>query len=234
MTNTLHDPRVAAALDRMFANAGHDGAVAERVRAGTAVDFAAMTAQEYADAVAEIYMPVSPASGRLLYMLVRAARPAMVVEFGTSFGISTLHLAAAVRDNGAGHVITTELSASKARAARETFAATGLDDVITLLHGDARETLADLDASPGLVLLDGWKDLCLPVLRLLEPRLAPGTLVVADDIDLDSLRPYLDYVRAPESGYENVTFPDGDEGMEISCRTAALRSGRGDQGACAA
>jgi predicted O-methyltransferase YrrM len=150
---------------------------------------------------------------------VRAARPAAVVEFGTSFGISTLHLAAAVRDNGTGRVITTELSEAKARAARDTFAAAGLDDVITLLHGDARQTLEGLDASPGLVLLDGWKDLCLPVLRLLEPSLAPGALVIADDIDLEDLQPYLDYVRASASGYVNVTFPDGDEGMEISCRT---------------
>jgi predicted O-methyltransferase YrrM len=164
-------------------------------------------------------MPVGAASGRLLYTLVRAARPATVVEFGTSFGISTLHLAAAIRDNGTGRVITTELSADKVRAARETFAATGLDDVITLLHGDARETLAGLGTSVGLVLLDGWKDLCLPVLRLLEPSLAPGALVIADDIDLEDLRPYLDYVRDPASGYENVTFPDGDEGMEISLRT---------------
>jgi predicted O-methyltransferase YrrM len=178
-----------------------------------------MTAQERADAAAEIYMPVSAAGGRLLYTLVRATRPGTVVEFGTSFGISTVHLAAAVRDNGTGRVITTELSASKARAARQTFTATGLDDVITLLEGDARETLARLDVSPGLVLLDGWKDLYLPVLHLLEPRLAPGTLVVGDDIHLRSVQPYLDYVRAPASGYENVTFPDQDEGMEISCRT---------------
>jgi len=209
---------VAAALDRMYAGAAHDGAARERSRA-TAGGRAALTAQERADAAAEIYMPVSPASGRLLYSLVRATRPAVVVEFGTSFGISTLHLAAAVRDNGAGQVITTELSAAKARAARETFAAAGLADVITLLPGDARETLAGLGTPPGLVLLDGWKDLCLPVLRLLEPSLPPGALVIADDIDLEDLQPYLDYVRAPGSGYENVTFPDGDEGMEISCLT---------------
>jgi predicted O-methyltransferase YrrM len=163
-------------------------------------------------------MPVSAAGGRLLYAPIRAVKPAAVVEFGTSFGISTLHLAAAVRDNGTGRVITTELSAAKARAARETFARTGLGDVITLLEGDARETLADLGVSPGLVLLDGWKDLCLPVLHLLEPRLAPGTLVVADDTSLDSMQPYLTYVRAQGSGYENVTFPVED-GMEISCRT---------------
>jgi predicted O-methyltransferase YrrM len=90
--------------------------------------------------------------------------------------------------------------------------------VITLLEGDALDTLADLDTAPGVVLLDGWKDLCLPVLRLLEPSLQPGALVIADDIDQDDLQPYLDYVRTPGSGYVNVTFPDGDEGMEISCR----------------
>ncbi|HEX3959210.1 MAG TPA: class I SAM-dependent methyltransferase [Trebonia sp.] len=218
MTNALHDPRVAAALDRMYASAANDDAARQRVRAAVA-GRTATTAQEQADAAAEIYMPVSPASGRLLYSLVRAARPAIVVEFGTSFGISTLHLAAAVRDNGTGRVITTELSAAKARAARETFTATGLDDMITLLHGDARETLAGLGTPAGVVLLDGWKDLCLPVLRLLEPSLPPGALVIADDIDLEGLQPYLDYVRAPGSGYENVTFADGDEGMEISCRT---------------
>jgi predicted O-methyltransferase YrrM len=216
MVNTLRDPRVADTLDRMFADAAQDEAASRRP--GPAADFAAMTAQEKADAAAEIYMPVSAAGGRLLYALVRAVKPAAVVEFGTSFGISTLHLAAAVRDNGTGRVITTELSAAKARAARETFAATGLGDVITLLEGDARETLADLGVSPGLVLLDGWKDLCLPVLHLLEPRLAPGTLVVADDTGLDSMQPYLKYVRAPGSGYENVAFPVED-GMEISCRT---------------
>ena len=219
MTNTLHDPRVVTALDRMYAGAAGDGAARRRAR-GTATAWPrAMTAQEHADAAAEIYMPVSATSGRLLYTLVRAARPALVVEFGTSFGISTLHLAAAVRDNGTGRVITTELSAAKARAARETFAATGLDDVITLLAGDARETLVDLPASPGVVLLDGWKDLCLPILRLLEPSLESGALVVADDIDQQDLEPYLDYVRTPDSGYVNVTFPDKDEGMEISCRT---------------
>lgn len=67
------------------------------------------------------------------------------------------------------------------------------------------------------VLLDGWKELCLPVLSLLESRLAPGTLVVADDVDLADLQPYLDYVRDPRNGYQSVTFPVED-GMEISCR----------------
>ncbi|MFF3402271.1 O-methyltransferase [Streptomyces sp. NPDC002659] len=215
ITHTLADPRVEVALSRMFAQAAHDEATEARVQAQRPGGFG--TPQEHADAAAEIYMPVSVAGGQLLYNLVRAVRPATVIEFGTSFGISTLHLAAAVRDNGAGRVITTELSRDKIAAARRTFVETGLDDVITVLEGDARETLSGIDGSADFVLLDGWKDLCLPVLRLLEPRMKPGTLVVADDVDLSSLQPYLDYVRSPENGYQSVTFPVED-GMEISCR----------------
>ncbi|WP_405656811.1 O-methyltransferase [Streptomyces sp. RK9] len=216
-TNTLEDPRVASALDRMFRYAEQDEETGKRARAALPQGSAPLGPQEQADVNAEVYMPISAQGGRLLYNLIRAVRPATVVEFGTSFGISTLHLAAAVRDNGAGRVISTELSAAKAAAARRTFAETGLDDVITVLEGDARDTLAALTDPADFVLLDGWKDLCLPVLRLLEPRLAPGTLVVADDVDLEDLAPYLDHVRDSRNGYQSVTFPVED-GMEISCR----------------
>ncbi|MGO1055170.1 O-methyltransferase [Crossiella sp. CA198] len=212
-SSTLEDPRVSAALTRMFASADQDET---RLPPSWRTDFAAATPQEQADAAAEIFMPISAQGGRLLYNLIRAIRPTTVVEFGTSFGISTLYLAAAVRDNGSGHVITTELSAAKAEAARRTFTESGLDDLITIRLGDARETLAE-DTPVDFVLLDGWKNLCLPVLKLLEPRLAPGTLVVADDVDLADLQPYLDYVRDPGNGYQSVTFPVED-GMEISCR----------------
>jgi predicted O-methyltransferase YrrM len=207
--DTLCDPRVASALDRMFALAGRDDETRARITTTWT------TAREQAEAKAEVYMPISADGGELLYSLVRATRPGTVVEFGTSFGISTLYLAAAVRDNGTGRVVTTELSARKAAAARRTFAEAGLADLVTVLDGDARETLVDVPAD--FVLLDGWKDLCLPVLKLLEPRLAPGTLVVADDIDLDDLRPYLGYVRDPRNGYRSVAFPVAD-GMELSCR----------------
>jgi predicted O-methyltransferase YrrM len=215
-TCTLTHPRVEAALRRMFAGAADDDAIAARVRAehGGAMP---TPAQEHADAAAQIYMPISAAGGQLLYNLVRAVRPATVIEFGTSFGISTLHLAAAVRDNGAGRVITTEMNRDKVAAARRTFAETGLDDVVTVLEGDARETLGVIGGPVDFVLLDGWKELCLPILRMLEPRLRSGTLVVADDVDLSGLRPYLSYVRTPANGYRSVTFPVED-GMEISCR----------------
>jgi predicted O-methyltransferase YrrM len=185
-------------------------------------DFARLSsasAQERADYASNLYLPVTPESGRLLYALVRAGRPATVVEFGMSLGISAIHLASAVRDNGHGRVVTTELSADKVATAKATFAETGLDDLITVLEGDALTTLKNLDGPVDFVLLDGWKELYIPVLELLEPRLSPGTLVVADNTSMEGLAPYLDRVRDPANGYVSVSFPVRDsDTMEISCR----------------
>jgi len=218
VTTTLQDARVASALDRMYTESGEqfarlreDRALFERV--------ANASAQERADALSEIYMPVTPDAGRLLYSLVRASRPATIVEFGMSLGISAIHLASAVRDNGTGRVVTTELSAAKVATAKRTFAETGLSDLITVLEGDALTTLAAVDGPIGFVLLDGWKELYLPVTELLEPKLSPGALIVADNTSMDDTRPYLDHVRDPAKGYVSVNFPvrEGDS-MEISCR----------------
>jgi len=216
MTNTLLAAPVQAVLERLFAAAARQDAEPSPWPADRS--FLAATAQDRADALETVYMPISAPGGRLLYTLIRAARPETVVEFGTSFGISTIYLAAAVSDNGAGRVVTTEMSAAKIAAARANLIEAGVAGPVTILAGDAMHTLAQLPGPIGLVLLDGWKDLCLPVLRLLEPRLAPGAIVVADDIDRPSMSPYLDYVRDPANGYVNATFPVED-GMEISCRT---------------
>jgi predicted O-methyltransferase YrrM len=166
----------------------------------------------------DAYMPVSPDTGRLLYALVRACRPETVVEFGSSFGISTIHLAAAVTDNGTGRVVTTELSDRKVAAARNNLEQAGLAGVVTILHGDALETLASVSGPVGLVVLDGWKALYLPVLGLLQPRLAPGALVIADDTSFESAASYLAHVREPGSGFVSVDFP-AVGGVEVSCWT---------------
>ena len=218
MSTSLADPRVATTLDRMYAESNAQ-MTALRDRGADFARLSSATAQERADALSDFYLPVTPDAGRLLYALVRASRPATVVEFGMSLGISAIHLAAAVRDNGAGRVVTTELSAAKVAAATKTFADTGLDDVITVLAGDALQTLQTLDGAVDFVLLDGWKELYLPVLELLEPRLSPGTLVVADNTSMADLAPYLDHVRDPANGYVSVSFPARDsDSMEISCR----------------
>jgi predicted O-methyltransferase YrrM len=220
MPSTLTEPRVDAVLSQLFAQADRDGEMASSLPQDRATREARqrLTTRERADALQDIYMPVSPGAGRLLYALVRACRPETVVEFGTSFGISTIHLAAAVTDNGTGRVVTTELSDRKAAAARQNLEQAGLAGVVTILAGDALDTLASITGPVGLVLLDGWKDLYLPVLRLLQPGLTPGALIVADDTSLDTAASYLAHVRDPRNGFVSVDFPI-DGGIEVSSWT---------------
>lgn len=179
-----------------------------------------LSAQERADSMAEVYMPVSPPTGRLLYSLVRSSRPETVVEFGMSYGISTLFLAAALRDNGTGKVVTTELNADKVAAATASFERAGVTDLITVQHGDACTELTSVDGPVGLVLLDGWKDMYVDVMKVLEPKLSPGALVIADNIDHPTSKEYVDYVREPGNGYLSMSFSDKHVGyVEISCWT---------------
>jgi predicted O-methyltransferase YrrM len=114
-------------------------------------------------------LAVSRETGVLLYMLARSTKARTIVEFGTSFGISTLHLAAALRDNGGGRLITTEFEPSKAARARDNLKAGGVMDLVEIREGDALETLShDLPETIDLVLLDGAKALYPEILRLVE------------------------------------------------------------------
>ncbi|HXW47506.1 MAG TPA: class I SAM-dependent methyltransferase [Streptosporangiaceae bacterium] len=220
MPNSLTTPSARAVLSRLFAatQAQESGELRLPPPPAGLRSWNDAPAADRAEAFQDLYIPISPEAGHLLYALVRAIRPQTVVEFGTSFGISTIYLAAAVADNGTGQVITTELSAKKAAAARANLEEAGVAGPVTILEGDALQTLAGLAGPVGLVLLDGWKDLCLPVLRLLEPALAAGALVAADDITNPGMANYLDFVREEANGYVTVAFPVAD-GMEISSWT---------------
>ncbi|MHC1561646.1 O-methyltransferase [Actinomycetospora sp. C-140] len=179
--------------------------------------------EDVADLLTDAYIAVPREVGELLALLVRATGARTVVEFGTSFGISTIYLAAALRDNGGGRVVTTEIETAKADAATASLRRCGLDDLVDLRVGDARETLRGLDdlGDPvDLLLLDGWSTLYLPVLEIVEPALRPGALVVADDTSLfpEVLAPYLARVRDPRAGYRSVDLPLGDR-LEVTVRT---------------
>jgi len=164
------------------------------------------------------FMAVAPEVGRLLYLLVRSHRPTLVVEFGTSFGLSTIHLAAALRANGFGDLVTTEQTACKASRAAQHLAQAGLSDLVEIRQGDAFQTLSGIDGVD-LLLLDGWKPLYLPLLRRLEPAFSPCCLVIADDVVSmpEKLAPYLAYVRDPANGYVSCEIPL-DDGLELSIR----------------
>ncbi len=208
--STLKDLHRRAGADwRVFAGA------LPRVIAGAVTGRGAIESAK--PALKDAFIPIDAAQGRALYQFARASGAQRIVEFGCSFGISTLYLAAAVKDNGGGEVITTELEPNKIQAARESFDAAGLSSLIDLRAGDARETLKDAPWPVDLVFLDGWKELCLPVLRLLEPKLRPNAVILCDDIKAfaRTLRPYLDHVRDPHGPFTSMPLPLGD-GLEFS------------------
>jgi predicted O-methyltransferase YrrM len=159
-------------------------------------------------------LAVSRETGTLLYMLARSSAARTIVEFGTSFGISTLHLAAALRDNGGGHLITSEFEPAKIARARKNLADGNLIDLVEIREGDALQTLrVDLPETIDLLLLDGAKALYPEILDLVESRLRPGAFIVADNADYSP--EYLAHVRSPANGYMSVPFVDD---VELSMR----------------
>ena len=207
---TLTQPALSMLIDRLFAEA--DAAENERwpaTRAGDREDY-----RQYYGLLKDQPLPVSRTTGRLLYMLARAVRAHTIVEFGTSFGISTLHLAAALRDNGGGRLIGSEFEPSKIARARANLGAAGLSDLVEIREGDALQTLAgdlpDFDRScPAR-----WgEEFYSPILSLLEGHLRGGALIVADNAD-DSPE-YLARVRSAPGDYLSVPFADD---VELSMR----------------
>jgi predicted O-methyltransferase YrrM len=228
--DTLTTAPVADVLDRLFdaaqaADSALEARFAGRLDRNDAV--AELLAQEATDyqglyhRFADNFLNVSAEFGQFLYICARARQAKRIVEFGTSFGISTIHLAVALRDGGGGQLIGTELEPSKAHHARENLSAAGLADLVDIRVGDALETLAEnVGDNVDLVLLDGAFTLYLPVLKLLEPHLSPGALVIGENA-IEQSREYLDYVRNPDNGYRTITLPfDPGRGNEISVRTA--------------
>jgi len=217
---TLTTTPLAPLLERLFEEADASEAELETAAADLSDEERTRLMRsrtEYRDLYARLKnMPlaVSRETGALLYMLARSSCARTIVEFGTSFGISTLHLAAALRDNGGGHLITSEFEPSKAARARHNLTTGGLIDLVEIREGDALQTLSvDLPETIDLLLLDGAKSLYPEILNLVESRLRPGAIIVADNADHSP--DYLAHVRSPAKGYMSTPFA---EDVELSMR----------------
>jgi len=151
---------------------------------------------------------IRPEQGELIYLLCRSIGATRVAEFATSLGFSALYLAAAVRDNGGGTVIGSELVPDKVKAARRNLADAGLDQFVDVREGDARETLRDLGGPIDFFLMDGWPtdeplSLARQVMELVAPQLRVGAMILNDNCEPD----YLDYVRDPKHGFRTMSLP---------------------------
>jgi predicted O-methyltransferase YrrM len=171
----------------------------------------------------DVYSGVTEEGGALLYLMARAIQARQVVEFGSSFGISTIYLATAVRDNGGSgfnvkpSVTGSEIEPEKCEEATKNLQVAGLDDIAKVLPGDALETLRTVEAPVDLVFLDGRKDLYLSVLKLLKAKLRPGAVILSDNIHSfkREVAPFLEYVRSGANRFASSTVNISD-GIELS------------------
>jgi predicted O-methyltransferase YrrM len=173
---------------------------------------------------AEYGFSIHPEQGDLIYMLCRGIGARRVVDFATSLGMSALYFAAAMRDNGGGLVIGSELVPSKAETARANLAEAGLDSYVDIRVGDARETLWDLGGQVDFALIDGWPggegpSLARQIAETLAPQIRIGGYILNDNAEPD----FLDFIRDPANGFISMTLPI-KRGTEFALKVARRKA----------
>jgi len=208
MPNVLNDPDLESLLDRLHAQSDR------QEEAMTAYYADGRTHDDEKAFLSDKFVALDRDKAEFCYQLCRALNATRVVEAGTSYGVSTLYLAAAVRDNARaagtnGVVIGTEHEPAKAAAARANFKAAGLADVIDLREGDLRETLRDVGGPVDLMLVDIWIPMARPALELVAPRLRPGAAILCDNTEAhrEEYRDYFDFIARQGGRLRTMTLP---------------------------
>ena len=225
------DPRAQAVVDRLhleserqaraMARAARRRGLDRRVRRGDTTDYTQTPAGKAF--LADKLVALDRDKAEFCYALCRAVGARRVVEAGTSFGVSTVYLAAAVRDvtppGLTGVVIGTEHEPAKARVARETFSAAGVADFVDLREGDLRETLRSIDGPVDFMLVDIWIPMARPALALVAPRMRVGAVAVCDNTKAyrEAYGEYLGFLADPANGFVTMTLPFGG-GLEMSVK----------------
>jgi predicted O-methyltransferase YrrM len=224
MASPLNDVKLEALLDRLHTQSDAqvdetDAYYARREQEGS-LDYESYCDEDMHRFLSDKMVALDRDKAEFCYQLCRSLRATRVVEAGTSFGISTLYLAAAVRDNQVenGIVIGTEHEPDKVKIAQENFEEAGLSEYIDLRAGDLRQTLQDVGGPVDFMLVDIW-DVALPALELVSPSLRPGAIVVCDNTveAADEYRGYFEFVNDPRNRFRTMTVPF-QGGLELTVR----------------
>ncbi len=224
MASPLNDPKLEALLDRLHtqsdAQIDETEAYFERREQEGSLDYDDFCDDDMQHFLSDKMVALDRDKAEFCYQLCRALRATRVVEAGTSFGISTLYLAAAVRDNQVenGVVIGTEYEPAKAKIARQNFEEAGLSEFIELREGDLRETLKDVGGPVDFMLVDIWQ-VAAPALERVSPSLRPGAIVACDNTisAANEYGAYFEFVNDPKNRFRTMTVPF-DGGFELTVR----------------
>lgn len=218
----LNDTKLEAFLAALHAQSeGQSGAIdayfARRIKEGT-LSWDGLDAETTAF-FRDKMVALEKDKAEFCYALCRALGAKRVVECGTSFGVSTLYLAAAIRDNGGGIVIATEHEAGKAKIARQNFAAAGLSQFIDLREGDLKDTLKTIEGPVDFVLLDIWAEAVMPAMINIAPHLRQGAIIIADNTTSArrGYEAYFAFIADPKNRLRTLTLPFAG-GLEMTVR----------------
>jgi predicted O-methyltransferase YrrM len=224
MPSPLNDLKLEALLNRLHAQSDAEVSTteayfAQRAQEGS-LDYENFCDDDMHHFLSDKMVALDRDKAEFCYQLCRSLRATRVVEAGTSFGVSTLYLAAAVRDNQVdnGVVIGTEHEPRKVEIACQNFRAAGLSEFIELREGDLRQTLQDVGGPVDFMLIDIW-DVALPALERVSPSLRPGAIVACDNttVDADEYRDYFEFVNHPSNRFRTMTVPF-QGGFELTVR----------------
>ncbi len=230
MPSVLNDPKLEALLAALHARSDSQE---QSMAAYYAVDSGGAPTPHAEDEKAFLsdkLVALDRDKAEFCYQLCRALKATRVVEAGTSYGVSTLYLAAAVRDNAraagsaAGVVIGIEYEPVKAASARATFAAAGLAPFIDLRESDLRQTLRDVGGPVDFMLVDIWTPMARPALELVAPRLRLGAAVICDNTAeyREEYRDYFDFIASQSPRLRTTTLPfRGGLELTVCCEPLA-------------
>ena len=221
MPSVLNDPKLDAVLPEFHrVSKTQDEAIERYFTKERTGPWTGMEARDHAF-LADKMVALEKDKAEFCYMLCRAIGARRVVEVGTSFGVSTLYLAAAVRDNGGGVVLAAENEPLKAERARANFEAAGLSSFIEFHQADVIEACKPFEGPIDFVLFDIWAHVVRPVLDILAPRLRPGAVICADNTagerSRESYKDYFALLEDPANGFRTMTLPFGG-GFELTVK----------------
>lgn len=155
----------------------------------------------------------------MLRILVESTKAKRGIEVGSANGFGAINMGIGF-ERTAGHLYTLEISPKMVKQCRENLRKVGLENTVTCIEGDALETLPKLEGEFDFIFIDAVKRDYLKYLKLVEPRLKPGAVIVADNVirSASEMKDFLDYIQESPD-YDTVIVRasmEKNDGLSVS------------------
>jgi predicted O-methyltransferase YrrM len=175
--------------------------------------------KQFIDSFKRTSLNTTPGDAMMLRILVESSGAKRGVEVGSASGFGAINMGIAFERTG-GHLWTHDISPAAVKETRENLAKVGLENIVTVVEGDALKTLPNIEGPVDFVFIDALKQDYLKYLKILEPKLKAGAVIVADNViqSARQMKDFLDYVQTSPD-YDTVTIRSSmekNDGMTVS------------------